>query len=71
MLNGLFQMKRLYPIKEDAVYNNLIPLKDWAEKYGYSVSNTRKFLTKGQLNGYRYARKWWIEDRALPHISSR
>jgi hypothetical protein len=62
-IGGGLQKMRLYPPKTDAEFDSLIPIKDWAVKYSYSMSGAYGLIRRGAIGGYRYSRRWYLYDK--------
>ena len=46
--------------------DKLLSVTEWAEKNGRDVSNTRRMLREGRLEGFKVGNGWVIPEDAQP-----
>jgi hypothetical protein len=42
--------------------SNLLNLRQYAEKYRYSISGVRYLIATRRVNAYKMQSMWWLED---------
>jgi predicted DNA-binding transcriptional regulator AlpA len=40
-----------------------LPLKAYSQKYGYSQSQIYEHIRTGKVEGFRFSRRWFLQDR--------